>query len=146
MVERHKLHSVRLDDEVWTAVKAMDCSLNQYLRTALLGGDALAPRLIDIAPIEIERRILREEQEILGASPFDPALVPGVSFGIDAACEEGRTVEQFACTCEHSGCQGAAFFSAVRFQSMCPACKKSGHAGDPRSCRACEDDSATGAI
>lgn len=36
MPEKHKLHNVRLDDEVWAAVKAMGCSLNQYLRASLL--------------------------------------------------------------------------------------------------------------
>jgi hypothetical protein len=32
------LRSVRLDDDVWAAVKAMDESLNQFLRDVLING------------------------------------------------------------------------------------------------------------
>lgn len=41
MVEKYKLHNVRLDDEVWAAVKALNCSLNQYLRNALINNDPI---------------------------------------------------------------------------------------------------------
>ena len=36
-IEKSVLGSVRLDSDVWGAVRAMECSLNQYLRGALLG-------------------------------------------------------------------------------------------------------------
>lgn len=49
MSEKHKLHNVRLDDEVWAAVKAMKCSLNQYLRTALLDHPLTADSMIKLA-------------------------------------------------------------------------------------------------
>lgn len=36
MAEKYKIRTVRLDDDVWAKVKAMDCSLNVYLRRVLL--------------------------------------------------------------------------------------------------------------
>jgi hypothetical protein len=36
-VEKSVLGSVRLDSDVWDAVREMECSLNQYLRSNLLG-------------------------------------------------------------------------------------------------------------
>ena len=45
-MRRSVLRSVRLDDDVWEAVKGMECSLNQYLRIALLGDDVQPKRLL----------------------------------------------------------------------------------------------------
>lgn len=73
MTETRKsvLRSVRLDDDVWAAIKGMDCSLNQYLRSALLEA-GLAPRLTSAPTSSSEARILEEEREILSEpSPFD---------------------------------------------------------------------------
>jgi len=43
-VEKYPIHSVRLDDEVWKAVKAHAKSLNQILRDALgLNGEPPPP-------------------------------------------------------------------------------------------------------
>lgn len=61
----------------------------------------------------------------------DPAAIPGVSRG---------PVGQFPCRCVHSGCRGAKFQGASRFANLCPACSESGHAGEPRSCQSCFDD------
>lgn len=38
-----KLHSVRLDDDVWEAVRKMDVSLNKFLRGALLDAQKYSP-------------------------------------------------------------------------------------------------------
>lgn len=38
MTRKSVLRSVRLDDDVWDAVKAMDQSLNQFLRDVLING------------------------------------------------------------------------------------------------------------
>lgn len=58
MSERYKLHNVRLDDEVWAAVKAMECSLNQYLRTALLDHPLTAGSIIKLAnPVKSKQTI-----------------------------------------------------------------------------------------
>jgi hypothetical protein len=38
MTRKSVLRSVRLDDDVWAAVKAMDESLNQFLRDILING------------------------------------------------------------------------------------------------------------
>lgn len=35
-VRKSVLRTVRLDDDVWKAIKELDCSLNQYLRSRLL--------------------------------------------------------------------------------------------------------------
>jgi hypothetical protein len=123
MPEKHKLHNVRLDDEVWAAVKAMDCSLNQYLRASLIDGGPNGGIIADPP-----------------ATNFDPASIPGVSTG--APKVEG----QWPCRCVHSGCKGSKFMGVSRFQNLCDGCREAGHLGDARSCRACEDDSATGAI
>lgn len=48
-IERAVLGSVRLDSDVWEAVRAMPYSLNVFLREQLLNGKALTP--------EIEARI-----------------------------------------------------------------------------------------
>lgn len=36
-IEKSVLGSVRLDSDIWEAVRAMPCSLNRYLRSNLLG-------------------------------------------------------------------------------------------------------------
>lgn len=46
------LRTVRLDDDVWAAVKQMNCSLNQYLRTALLDHPLTAKSMITLATPE----------------------------------------------------------------------------------------------
>lgn len=46
------LRTVRLDDDVWAAVKQMSCSLNQYLRTALLDHPLTAKSMIALATPE----------------------------------------------------------------------------------------------
>lgn len=47
MTRKSVLRSVRLDDDVWEAVKAMPVSLNQYLRGALIEGLMVPPGLAD---------------------------------------------------------------------------------------------------
>lgn len=61
----------------------------------------------------------------------DPSQILGVSRG---------PAGQFPCRCVHSGCRGAKFQGASKFANLCPACRESGHAGEPRSCRSCFDD------
>jgi len=43
-IKKSVLGSVRLDSDIWEAVRAMPRSLNQYLRSNLLGEMRLAPK------------------------------------------------------------------------------------------------------
>ena len=116
--DKWKIRTVRLDDQVWAAVKAMDCSLNQYLRSALLG--------IGLIAHTAERE---QHPEIT-----DPRSIPGVKTGA-ASIQQG-----FPCRCVHTGCRGSKFNGASRFANLCPECREQGHAGDPRNCQECFND------
>ena len=123
MAEKHKLHNVRLDDEVWAAVKAMDCSLNQYLRLALLdaGSEPLDPqRAKSTVPLPV--------------GYTDPATIPGVQVGA-ASIQQG-----FPCRCVHTSCRGAFFQGRTRSENMCTDCREGGHSGLPRNCEECFND------
>lgn len=132
MTEKHKLHNVRLDDEVWAAIKQMDCSLNQYLRQALLeDGEILAkPGFVqEVRPFNVT---LNNKQ-----SDFDPRDIPGVSVGQPPKKE---VTGGFPCRCVHSGCRGSKFTGVTRFQNLCPECQEKDHTGDPRNCQECFND------
>lgn len=64
-IEKSVLGSVRLDSDVWDAVRAMPCSLNLYLRENLLTG-ATPPR-----KLSKKERMVEELRAIdpVGASP-----------------------------------------------------------------------------
>lgn len=129
MAEKHKLHNVRLDDEVWAAVKAMDCSLNQYLRGLLLDKDSEynppAPTVPHVGRLHVSPRTYS-----------DPREIPGVSVGASTSLEG-----QFRCRCVHTGCKGSYFLGSSKFQTLCDVCLGLGHSGDPRSCKICYEDS-----
>lgn len=52
-IQKSVLGSVRLDSDVWEALRAMDCSLNQYLRESFFG--------VGLTPA-IEKRIAAQAQ------------------------------------------------------------------------------------
>jgi hypothetical protein len=157
-----KSRSIRLDDENWEWLSGLPGrSANEAvgaLRGA--GADELGEVLefVRSAPSEFEEACLRAIERFKDAgsssstaanmsnfqpgTSFDPASIPGVSVGLPAPKVEG----QWPCRCVHSGCQGSKFMGVSRFQNLCDGCREAGHLGDARSCRACEDDSATGAI
>jgi hypothetical protein len=109
-----------------------EAAMNKWQPNPRSVKNAGRPRKGTQAPVKIDSTPV--------ASDFDPASIPGVSTG--APKVEG----QWPCRCVHSGCQGSKFMGVSRFQNLCDGCREVGHLGDPRSCRACEDDSATGAI
>lgn len=59
-IEKSVLGSVRLDSDIWEAVRAMPCSLNLYLRENLLGGGKPA------------RKLTRKEKLIAELEAIDP--------------------------------------------------------------------------
>lgn len=148
-VKKSVLGSVRLDSDVWEAVRAMECSLNQYLRLALIDG-AEFPALRDgmmnqgrgnqslSEPFSAQ---VKQGLERQGAG-FDPCEIPGVSVGPP----KRETTSGYPCRCIHSGCRGSRFTGTSKFQNLCPECAEGGHKGEPRNCQACADDSASGAL
>lgn len=114
------LRTVRLDDDVWNAVKAMDCSLNQYLRSALLDFS-----FTDGKGTEPEKPV---------RDFADPATIPGVQVGA-ASIQQG-----FPCRCVHTSCRGALFQGRTRSENMCSDCREGGHLGLPRNCEECFND------
>jgi hypothetical protein len=156
-----KSRSIRLDDENWEWLSGLPGrSANEAVgalrgETAAELGEVL--EFVRSAPSEFEEACLRAIERWKSERPgsaqipstfqqgdlptnFDPASIPGVSTG--APKVEG----QWPCRCVHSGCRGSKFIGVSRFQNLCDECREVGHLGDARSCRACEDDSATGAI
>lgn len=61
----------------------------------------------------------------------DPASVPGVTVG--------PPVPRYKC--DHCGLTPA----VSRVGDICPSCRREGHRGEPRDCRACSDNHGTGA-
>ncbi len=127
-----KLHSVRLDDDVWAAIKGMDCSLNVYLRGALLseevgevsvyGRDEIPPRANyreDVEnPVAVGQRMASE------VSRFDPREIEGVSVGppLNAYCVH--------CSSKFVGPKGA---------NICVKCGTAGHSTSG-TCRKCMEN------
>lgn len=128
LVRKAVLRSVRLDDDVWERVKAMECSLNQYLRSALLDSEALLePRV----PISAGGGAERVRQMTGHARPmfhtvddFEPVPV------VDKRPKN--------CRCRHCG-KG---FAGPRFSQICGECKSMGHTLSPNECPACNEGSA----
>lgn len=56
MTRKCELHSIRLDSDVWAAVKALPESLNQYLKAKLLEGDS--------APVSVVDRLIKENPAV----------------------------------------------------------------------------------
>jgi hypothetical protein len=104
-VERYKIRAVRLEDDVWAKVKAMDCSLNQYLKEALLG----------YSPANKE-----------APEPDKPVR----DFSPDPEPIDNRPKN---CFCKHCGGR----FAGLRYASICPTCKASGHTLTPNECPRC---------
>ena len=69
-VEKSVLGSVRLDSDVWAAVRGMDCSLNQFLRRALLSGDFVPKTLAGAVEAE-QKRLVRAFNRIAVPSPTE---------------------------------------------------------------------------
>jgi hypothetical protein len=113
------LRSVRLDDDVWAAVKGMECSLNQYLREALLGGGSNGAAVAEaIVPVDQSARV-------------DPATIPGVSRGIAVPAVSEATV---SVQCEHCG---EHFDSNSRLNRRCGECGEKGHSRTRYDCAEC---------
>lgn len=115
------LRTVRLDDDVWNAVKAMDCSLNQYLRSALLD-------------FSFETQKQAEPIKPVREFTSDPRTIPGVSVGMPPA--EVETKDGFPCRCIHANC-GQKFIGATRTANICENCRENGHKANPANCTEC---------
>lgn len=74
MTRKAVLRSVRLDDDVWEAVKAMDESLNQFLRDVLINGVGITddPAKISAA---LDRGEFNKDQKEPAPRPFKPPLL-----------------------------------------------------------------------
>ena len=129
-IKKSVLGSVRLDSDVWAAVRAMDCSLNQYLRAVLLEKESEYAPSIPTVP-HVER--LQVPPKIYS----DPREIPGVSIGLPPYSER-----QYPCVCNHTGCQGGdgKFLSDRRGATLCPNCFRMGHRMDARNCQECFND------
>lgn len=136
VIKKSVLRTVRLDDDVWAAIKGMDCSLNLYLRGALLAedvGEVVVYGRDEIPPRANYREDVEKPKDVgERMQGFDPRSVPGVALGVSAG--------SFPCRCVHSGCKGSKFQGTTRFQNLCPACLELGHQGEPRNCEICFED------
>lgn len=107
------IRTVRLDDDVWAAVKAMDCSLNQYLRVSLLCAESLpSPIYIPsaVGATETSKELLADERPVI----------------------DNRPKNAF---CKHCGNR----FAGVKFATICGDCKSSGHTLTPNECPVCNE-------
>lgn len=106
------IRTVRLDDDVWLAIKGMECSLNQYLRMALLetGREVIHP--IPQSPVTV----------LPAAEPFEPL-------------QDNRPKN---CYCKHCGVR----FAGAKFATLCSECKSSGHTNQPNECPKCNEGNA----
>lgn len=165
-----KNRSIRLDDENWEWISKLPGRTQNEAIANLRGesggpvwGRGLEPLLesqrvfgdeilefVRSAPSEMEEACLRaisrwksgsspasntsSIQPSMPATSFDPRTISGVSVG------PPKTEGQFRCRCIHTGCRGAYFQGASRFQNLCDVCLGLGHSGDPRSCRICYED------
>lgn len=117
-IRKSVLRSVRLDDDVWEAVKGMECSLNVYLRESLLGnGVGMASSTVT-------------------AQQFDPATVPGVSRGVPVAAP--AAAKAFTVMCQHCGSR---FSAESRRETTCGLCAENGHKGSRYDCDQCRLES-----
>jgi hypothetical protein len=105
VIRKAVLRTVRLDDDVWEAVKGMESSLNVYLRAALLG---------DVS--ENVREVV-EEVERVGDLP---RTVRGVIPDNDEVEVQGRL------KCKHCGRLGVLPADAKALRP-CAQCWKNGH-------------------
>lgn len=115
-----KFESARLTDEQGKKVSEADVIEMAVVKWCSEDGVNTpvntAPRLTDSFPGEIEQRILREEQEILSeGSLFDR-----------------RPKNAF---CKHCGSR----FAGVKYATICPECKSSGHTLTPSECPVCNE-------
>lgn len=69
MTRRSVLRSVRLDDDVWDAVKSLPQSLNQYLRERLLTGLDQDLKEFDERRAEMRERMARGARAFKGPIP-----------------------------------------------------------------------------
>ena len=118
-IRKAVLRSVRLDDDVWERVKAMECSLNQYLRAALLDGSNGEPDSPTAASVSAT------------VAAVAPATIPGVSRGMPLA-------QAFRTMCEHCGQK---FDSESRFNKRCSRCEADGHGRSRYDCEQCRINS-----
>jgi len=70
-IEKSVLGSVRLDSDVWDAVRGMPVSLNQYLREALLSEKAKPRKLSKKAQLAESRKAADPVAQQLGRDDID---------------------------------------------------------------------------
>lgn len=105
-IKKSVIGSVRLDSDVWKAVRAMECSLNQYLRSNLLGEMRLAgPKVKGTVKVEDKSATVN-----VVSGGFDPATIPGVRQGLppretgsERAARERRERQERARALDKSG-------------------------------------------
>jgi hypothetical protein len=131
-IEKSVLGSVRLDSDVWEAVRGMECSLNQYLRSALLGEMRLAEKSPK-GTISVEKKAGKVSATVNLLSDSDPSQIPGVSRGLPVPVGTFK--------CNHCG-----LLRAPKNYPLCATCAGEGHHGNTWDCGACADQSGTGAI
>ncbi len=123
-----------LSDEVVAvieAAKATGVTPNRLLMAALKVGEVDGEAHRAVAELAVVGHVKKINSTVTVGAGFDPSQIEGVRKGVSAG---------FACRCVHSGCRGSKFTGTSRFQSLCSACQDMGHAGDPRECGACFDD------
>ena len=133
---RERVEKIRPEYELADVITRLD-----GLRSSVYGASDKLDEMPEMVG-EVLRAVVAElkGQKVASAPQgggFDPATIPGVKAGLPAKAG-------FPCVCRHTGCQGAKFVGATRFQAMCDACQNGGHSGEPRECAECYNDRGPG--
>lgn len=140
-IRKSVLRTVRLDDDVWAAVKGMDCSLNQFLRSVLLEPDSYNPEPLTVP--KLNKLNLTTKREPLPMYS-DPREVPGIIVGTSSK----NCPVQIPSECIHNAPhpQGRNFMAERKNATLCQDCFLEGHRGEPRNCSQCALGEGTGGL
>jgi len=107
-VKRSVLGSVRLDSDVWEAVRGMECSLNQYLRSNLFG-ELRVGGVQGTISVDAERK----------SATVNMVSAPSKTFRV---------------MCQHCGLK---FGAETPKEVLCDDCAGLGHKGSRYDCETC---------